>query len=199
MRVIVQERRALVRAGLVRLLSEDRTIEVVAQVADGAELPALVATHRPGGVVLELQPTGWDLGSVLSWIAANQRRCVVVALHQGRRADHEAKAAQLGVQLVSYRSGVVGIRRGLRGRADPTPVTGTDRRRLPSRNSLTEREREVLARAARGETSETIGEALGLKPRTVELVIQRVIIKLGARGRAHAVSLAHRIGLLGAA
>lgn len=54
---------------------------------------------------------------------------------------------------------------------------------------LTRREREVLRFAARGLANEEIAARLYLSPDTVRTHMRRVIAKLGARGRAHAVAL----------
>jgi DNA-binding CsgD family transcriptional regulator len=64
---------------------------------------------------------------------------------------------------------------------------------------LNDRERDVLRRMAAGDTAEEAGIVLGLSQRTVETAQRRILAKLGARGRAHAVAVAHQIGALGAA
>ena len=61
---------------------------------------------------------------------------------------------------------------------------------------LTEREAEVLAGAAEGETAEQTGARLYLASETVKGYRKRIIAKLGARNGTHAVALALRNGLL---
>jgi DNA-binding CsgD family transcriptional regulator len=61
---------------------------------------------------------------------------------------------------------------------------------------LTDREAEVLAGAAEGETAAETGERLYLSSETVKSYRKRVIAKLGARNGTHAVALAIRSGLL---
>jgi DNA-binding CsgD family transcriptional regulator len=71
------------------------------------------------------------------------------------------------------------------------------RRRGPRSNpDLTEREREVLAAIASGRTNPQIATALHLSPKTVMHHSTNVYRKLGVRGRAEAVALAYRTGLL---
>jgi len=55
---------------------------------------------------------------------------------------------------------------------------------------LTEREREILVGAREGKSNLQIGEALGISALTVKNHIQKILRKLGARNRAHAVALA---------
>lgn len=54
---------------------------------------------------------------------------------------------------------------------------------------LTRREAEVLALAARGRSSRTIGAALGISERTVEKHLENAYAKLGVRGRSEAMRL----------
>jgi predicted ATPase/DNA-binding CsgD family transcriptional regulator len=76
--------------------------------------------------------------------------------------------------------------------AEPRP-----RRRGPSSNpELTSRELEVLAAIASGQTNPQIGAVLHLSPKTVMHHSANVYRKLGVRGRAEAVALAYRTGLL---
>lgn len=62
---------------------------------------------------------------------------------------------------------------------------------------LTGREAEVLALAAEGLSNRQIGERLFISGKTVSVHMSRVLDKLGAGGRAEAVAIAHRRGLLG--
>ncbi|MBT0995657.1 AAA family ATPase [Cellulomonas sp. DKR-3] len=61
---------------------------------------------------------------------------------------------------------------------------------------LTARESEVLALVAQGLSNNQIGARLFISGKTVSVHISNVLAKLGASGRAEAVSIAHRRGLL---
>jgi DNA-binding CsgD family transcriptional regulator len=61
---------------------------------------------------------------------------------------------------------------------------------------LTGREEEVLRLVATGLTNRQIGERLFISGKTVSVHISNVLGKLGAGGRAEAVAVAHRRGLL---
>jgi DNA-binding CsgD family transcriptional regulator/tetratricopeptide (TPR) repeat protein len=63
---------------------------------------------------------------------------------------------------------------------------------------LTGREAEVLALVAEGLSNRQIGERLYISGKTVSVHVSRVLDKLGVGGRAEAVAVAHRRGLLGA-
>ncbi|MEU6699000.1 AAA family ATPase [Pseudonocardia sp. NPDC046786] len=62
---------------------------------------------------------------------------------------------------------------------------------------LTPREHAVLEQVARGLTNRAIGARLFISEKTVSVHLSRVMAKLGASGRAEAVSVAHSRGLIG--
>lgn len=61
---------------------------------------------------------------------------------------------------------------------------------------LTDRERDVLAWAARGKTTSVTAEILRISPKTVEVYAASAIEKLGAGNRTHAVAMAIKLGLI---
>jgi FixJ family two-component response regulator len=64
--------------------------------------------------------------------------------------------------------------------------------------ALTPREREVFLLVVRGKTNKQIGSALGATERTIKAHRQRVMEKTEVQSLAELVSLAERIGILGA-
>ncbi|MDQ1490767.1 MAG: hypothetical protein QOJ23_3281 [Actinomycetota bacterium] len=61
---------------------------------------------------------------------------------------------------------------------------------------LTPREQSILESVERGESVKQTAGTLGIAMKTVENLQSRMFRKLGARNRAHAVTIAHRLGLL---
>jgi DNA-binding CsgD family transcriptional regulator len=61
---------------------------------------------------------------------------------------------------------------------------------------LTDREEAVLALVAQGLTNRQVGERLFISSKTVSVHMSNVLAKLGVSGRAEAVAVAHRRGLL---
>ncbi|WP_395726055.1 AAA family ATPase [Nakamurella sp.] len=106
-------------------------------------------------------------------------------------AAAEAAAALTDAQAIGARPLVAAVRElGRRARLD---LPGTE---PASGVVLTGRETEVLRLVADGLTNRQIGERLFISGKTVSVHISNVLAKLGAGGRAEAVAVAHRQGLL---
>ena len=69
-------------------------------------------------------------------------------------------------------------------------------RQVRSGDLLTDREAEVLELVAQGLTNRQIGERLFISGKTVSVHVSNLLAKLGVTGRAEAVAVAHRRGLL---
>ena len=81
------------------------------------------------------------------------------------------------------------VRLVLANEPDDAPLPG-------SRHTLTRREREVAALAARGLTNRDIADQLFLSVRTVEVHVDHILTKLGFRTRTQLAAWAHEEGLL---
>lgn len=71
-----------------------------------------------------------------------------------------------------------------------------DRFSAPGPDSLTRREREVTALAARGLSNDEIAVHMVVSPFTAKTHVSRAMIKLGARDRARLVVFAYASGLV---
>jgi DNA-binding CsgD family transcriptional regulator len=69
--------------------------------------------------------------------------------------------------------------------------------RAPSTRNVTPRELEVLALIADGHSTREIAQMLWITDETVRTHVRRLLNRLGARTRAHAVAIAYREGLWG--
>ncbi|MFE5290546.1 AAA family ATPase [Isoptericola sp. NPDC056618] len=79
------------------------------------------------------------------------------------------------------------------GRRARVPLPGGRR----TTSVLTEREEEVLVLVAQGLSNRQIGERLYISTKTVSVHVSNLLAKLGVSGRAEAVAVAHRRGLIG--
>ncbi len=194
MRVVIAEDAVLLREGLVRLLTE-HDAEVVAQVANGDDLVAAVASHRPDVSIVDVRmpPTFRDEG--LRAAIQIRRRIPgspILVFSQYVEERYAAELLEGGTRGVGYllkdrvadvRDFILAVRQVAQGGTvlDPEVVAQlvTRRRRDERLAALTQREQDVLALMAEGRTNNAIAERLFIGDGTVEKHIRGIFAKLG--------------------
>ncbi len=191
MRIAVAEDSVLFREGLVRLL-EERGHEIVAAVGDADALLEAVAVHHPELAVVDIRmpPDNDSDGAVAARAIREQhpetgvlllsqhielRHCLNLigtpgfgyllkdrVLHLNEFEDALTRVAHGGVAL------------------DPEVVQALVRGQNGAQalQNLSNREREVLALVAQGQSNAAVGRALALSDRTVEAHLRSVFTKL---------------------
>jgi two-component system, NarL family, nitrate/nitrite response regulator NarL len=179
------------------------TVDGETPTAGAQAVHAVPAASEPAVVVLvEPGPDEWDLaprlgrGIVLVADGHLSDEAVVQAVVQGADAvvHTDISPAELtrAVDAVSRGEAVLSPTQARRLAA--AARTG----QVGARESLrlTPRERAILQSVQQGESVKQTARSLGISPKTVENLQSRLFRKLGARNRAHAVTLAHGLGLL---
>ncbi|MFE3857313.1 LuxR C-terminal-related transcriptional regulator [Streptomyces griseorubiginosus] len=193
MRVVIAEDNALLREGLVLLLTSSGH-EVVAVVGTGPEILPALLEHRPEVAVLDVRmPPGFRDEGLRAALEARERipGLPVLVLSQYVEESYAAELLAGGTSGVGYllkdRVGRVdefldALERVVGGGTalDPEVVTELlTRRRDTPLDSLTPREREVLKLMAEGHDNTTIAKTLVVTERAVSKHIGNVFLKLG--------------------
>jgi DNA-binding NarL/FixJ family response regulator len=196
MRVALADDAALFREGVAHLLT-DAGFDVVAKAGDADELLARVHADPPDVVVVDIRmPPGFTTEGLDA--AREIRRThpeigvLVLSAHVEphyalQLLDSEARGAGylLKDRVADQAELTDAVRRVAAGGLviDPGVVaTLVGRRRVGDPlESLSEREREVLAVMAEGRSNQAICERLFLSPKTVEAYVRSVFTKLGLR------------------
>ena len=213
-RVLLVDDHAMVRRGMRDFLDLHDDIEVVGEAVDGSEAIALAAELHPDIIVMDLMLPNIDGIEATARIKAAdpsieiialtsfiEERRVVAALEAGATGFllKDAEADELAAAIRSAASGevpldpaVAGIvarrmREGGRG-----PGRGSEEQRI---DDLTARERDVLARVARGLPNRAIAAELGITERTARTHVSNILAKLGLASRTQAALLAVQHGL----
>lgn len=193
MRVVIAEDNALLREGLVLLLTSAGH-EVVAVATTGPEILPALLEHRPDAAVLDVRmpPAFRDEGLRAALEArAELPGLPVLVLSQYVEESYAAELLTGGASGLGYllKDRVARVdefldaleRVAAGGTAlDPEVVTELLTRRKDSHlDSLTPREREVLALMAEGQDNATIAKTLVVTERAVHKHIGNVFLKLG--------------------
>jgi DNA-binding NarL/FixJ family response regulator len=203
----------LMREGLRAVLSSDDRIEVTGE-AENGRLAVQRARHaRPDVVLMDVRMPELDgIAATEQLIAAAPAAQVVIlttfeedeyilgALRAGasgfllKRSTPEDLIAAIHTVAAGDALLSPSVTRRVIDRMASQPVVGesTDARL----EELTPREREVLELIAQGLSNREIAAALVVEETTVKTHVKRVLMKLDARDRVHAVILAYEWGLV---
>ena len=194
MRVVIAEDSVLLREGTVRLL-EEAGIEVVGRAGDAEELLRKVRAHKPDVAIVDIRMPP-DYGNEGLQAAAEIRRELpstgVLILSQYVEEYYVTQLMSGGTEGVGYllkdrvaevERFVDAVRRVAEGGSvlDPQVVAEMLGRRRPSGplDTLTDREREVLATMAEGLTNREIAGRMFVSERAVERHVTAIFEKLG--------------------
>lgn len=184
----------LIREGVERALARAPDMRLVAEACDGRRALEAWRAHRPDVTVMDLQMPRLDGIAAMAAIRAEfpQARFVVLSDVGGIAIERRARRAGASAFLGKTSSGealVAAIRQVHRGDLAHVQVARDG-------DALTPRELEILCLAARGQSNRDIAAQLGLAESTVANTMKRILFKLNATDRTHAVTLAMRLGLL---
>jgi DNA-binding NarL/FixJ family response regulator len=193
MRIVIAEDSVLLREGAVRLLA-DAGFDVVGQAGDGEELLRKVRAHKPDVAVVDIRmpPTHVDEGLKAARVIREELPGTgVLVLSQYVEERYAVELLADGADGVGYLLKdriaeidrfVDAVRRVGEGGSvlDPEVVAHMlgRRERDDPLESLTPREREVLALMAEGRTNRAIASELMVSERAVERHVTSIFVKL---------------------
>jgi len=207
-KVLVVEDQAVVREGIVAILSFNPEIEVVGQAEDGVQALSMVKTKKPDVILLDLVMPHMDgLTAIpkIKEIDPDARILVLTSFAEGDRVYHAIKSGALGYMLKdSTRDQLIqSIRDVAEGRASLHPsvalkvIQEINRPSDLSKNiePLTPRELETLQLIARGLSNQEIANALFVHERTIAKYVSSILNKLHLANRTQAALFALREGI----
>lgn len=217
--VLLVDDQAVIRAGL-RSVLESADIEIVGEAPDGARGSELARELRQEVVLMDQRMPGQDGISATKEIRSDATLAgvrilvlttfdgdsdVVAALSAG--ADGFIGKAADPDEIIAAVERVAAGDSSLSTRDSRAVIT--HRSTAPSRQryevepeiaalvaTLTPRERDLVAAAARGDDNATIAQRLFISPLTVKTHFNRAMTKFGAHDRGQLVALAYRGGIV---
>ncbi len=205
LRILLADDHETVRQGLRALFEAVPEVEVVHDVADGDAAIEAIRTMAPDLVVIDLSMAPTDGLAVMRRIKSARRQTKLVVLTRYREMAYVREALAAGASgYVLKQSPFDELRRAVEAVArgeqhlDPAlwQAASPEQGPAPPARTVTERELDVLRRAALGETNKDVGRALDIAVKTVEMHKSNAMKKLGLRNRAQVVRYAMLRGWL---
>jgi NarL family two-component system response regulator LiaR len=207
-KVLVVEDQAVVREGVVAILSFSPDIEVVGQAENGVQALTLVKSKKPDVILLDLvmpQMDGLTAIPRIKEINPDAKILVLTSFAEGDRVYQAIKSGALGYMLKdSTRDQLLqSIRDVSQGKASLHPSVALKVIQEINRPSdlsnniepLTARELETLQLIARGLSNQEIANALFVHERTIAKYVSSILNKLHLANRTQAALFALREGL----
>ena len=218
-RIVIAEDQPLIRTGFKALIESTSDLEVVGEAGDGREAVRLAKAARADVVLMDIRMPVLDGLAATRLITSDEDLAgvkvlilttfeideyVFEALHAGA-SGFLGKGAEADELLAAVRTVDRGDAllspaaiRALIGRflTTPAPSSTTDEAVNRALESLTAREREIVAFVACGLSNDDIAARLVLSPATVKTHVNRAMVKVAARDRAQLVVFAYRGGLV---
>jgi DNA-binding NarL/FixJ family response regulator len=205
-RVIVVDDQAIVREGLVTVLSLLPDIEVIGEAADGRAAAELVDTLLPDVVLMDLRMPvlgGLEatriitrshpgIGMLILTTFADEAS-VVDVLRAGAKGflTKDAGRAEVAAAVRAVAQGHTTLGGDLGAQLVGGRTGQSARRDLATRFNLTPREDEVLSLIGDGLSNTEIAARLFVGVTTVKTHINAIFAKLGVRDRSQAIALVH--------
>jgi DNA-binding NarL/FixJ family response regulator len=195
--VLIVDDHPVVRQGLRALLEVQDDMTVAGEAGDGAAAISLAESLRPDIVLLDLKLPGMDGLAVLRPLRAAGLR--VLVLTSATEPSAAAAAVRAGAAGVVYKdidpaALVRAIRSVHDGNVLLAPEAVGSLVRGSRADTLTAREREVLAGIADGKSNREIARLLRVSEKTVKAHVSAVLAKLGVQDRTQAAVYAVRHG-----
>ncbi len=203
-RVVIADDHPVVRAGLRGMIESEPDIEVVAEAANGQEAVSLVGRLQPEVVLMDLQMPEFDGVAATQEIRDRYPETnVLVLTTYDTDADitRAINAGAIGYLLkdAPRQDLFAAIRGTARGESVLTPAVASrlmSKMRRPAEESLTEREIDVLAQVADGQSNKEIAKELFISEATVKTHLVHIFGKLGVDDRTAAVTAALERGII---
>jgi len=200
-RILTVDDHPVLREGIAAILASEADMVLAAEAGNGCEALEQFRTHRPDITLMDLQMPLMGGGEAILAIRREfpDARIIVLTTYRGdAQADRAFKAGAYGYLLKSMlrKELVETIRTVHGGRKRIPPEIAVELAEHHADDALTGREIEVLRQVSCGNANKIIADKLEISEETVKAHMRKILSKLGANDRTHAVAIALKRGII---
>ena len=200
--IVIADDHPVIREGLVEIFKSQKDIKVVAEASDGEEALALCNRLCPDVLLLDLRMPRKDGLQAITELAecriGNPRVIVMTTYESEEDIRRALKAGAKGYLVKGTPPQQIreSVRRVAAGEAVIPPMIAAKLVESMARADLSARESQVLRYLANGRSNKEIGTILVISENTVKAHVKSILTKLDAIGRAEAIAIAIKRGLI---
>jgi two-component system, NarL family, response regulator len=200
--VVIADDHPVILEGLVKILNSQKDIRVVASATDGEEVSKLYYQFLPDVLILDLRLPKKDGLQVLNELAAcgnSKPRVIIMTTFDCEEAIFKTVRAGAKGYLVKAADPQEireAVRRVAKGETFFPSEVGLKLAKSIASPRLSKREMGVLEGLASGKGNREIGHALDISEGTIKFHVKSILRKLDVIGRAEAVAVATRRGII---
>jgi two-component system, NarL family, response regulator len=200
-RILAVDDHPLLRKGIAALVNAEADMKLVAEASNGEEAVESFRLHRPDVTLMDLQLPGLNGIGAIDRILSEfpDARIIVLTTYTGDAQVLRALRAGARAYILKghvHRELLETIHTVHAGRKRIPPDIATELAEHATDDELSSREIEVLRLIATGNSNKEIANRLSIGEATVKSHVSKILSKLGANDRAHAVTIGLTRGII---
>jgi len=200
-RILAVDDHALLLEGIAALVNAESDMKLVAEASNGQEAIKQFRVHRPDVTLMDLQMPALNGIEAIIGIRSEfpNARIIVLTTYAGDvQVMRALKAGARGYVLKGHvhRELLDTIRAVHAGQKRIPPEVAAELAEHTGEDDLSSREIEVLRLIAAGNANKEIAAQLSIAEDTVKSHVTKILAKLGAKDRAHAVTIGLKRGMI---
>ena len=199
--VLAVDDHSLLRKGIAALVNAEPDMKLIAEASNGQDAIESFRLHRPDVTLMDIQMPGFNGIEAINRIHDEfpDARIVVLTTYTGdvqvvRALKAGARAYVLKGHV--HRELLETIRAVHAGQKRIPPDIAAELAEHAAEDELTTREIDVLRLIGAGNSNKLIADQLSIGEATVKSHVTKILSKLGANDRAHAVTIALKRGII---